>query len=146
MNRGFKHLFIIRLIAGLVFLFFGLLHFIRPENFKNILQASNLPLVEFNLVFVPLVETLIGLLLLLGVFTRLVSIIGCITMAIAFYATYTIIQMDPNLLPDGLTEKPFSPPLFIPVIVFILCLYLLILGGGAWSIDRRNRRKSAESK
>lgn len=136
-----KHLFFIRLIAGLVFLIFGVLHFVSPENFKHILQASNLPLVQFNLIFVPLVEVLVGAFFLIGLFTRLTAIIGCITMAIAFYATMTILHLDPSQLPDGMTEKPFSPPLFIPVIVFLMSLYLLILGAGAWSIDRHHKKK-----
>ena len=144
MPRRFKYLFYIRLVAGLFFLFFGILHFAYPENFRNILQVSNLSLVDFNVIFVPFVESLIGVLFLIGLFTRIAGIMGCITMAIAFYATYTIMHLDSNLLPDGLTEKPFSPPLFVPVIMFILCLYLLIMGSGGWSIDRRNKKKQAE--
>ena len=136
-----KHLFFIRLIAGLVFLVFGILHFVSPENFKHILQASNLPLVQFNLIFVPLVEVVVGALLILGLLTRLTAIIGCITMAIAFYATMTIMHLDPSQLPDGMTEKPFSPPLFVPIIVFLMCLYVFILGAGAWSIDRHRKKK-----
>ena len=136
-----KHLFFIRLIAGLVFLIFGILHFVSPENFKHILQASNLPLVQFNLIFVPLVEIFVGVFFILGLFTRLAAIIGCITMAVAFYTTLTIMHMDPSQLPAGMTEKPFSPPLFIPLIIFLMRLYLLILGAGAWSIDRQSKKK-----
>ncbi|CCB89781.1 DoxX family protein [Simkania negevensis] len=135
-----KHLFIIRLIAGLVFLFFGILHFVSPENFKHILQASNLPLADFNLIFVPIVEVVVGALLILGLYTRLIAIIGCITMAIAFYATITILHLDPSQLPDGMTEKPFSPPLIVPIIIFLMCLYVLIFGAGAWSIDKRKKK------
>ena len=92
-----KHLFFIRLIAGLVFLIFGILHFVSPENFKHILQASNLPLVQFNLIFVPLIEILVGAFLILGLFTRLTAFVGCITMTVAFYATMTIMHLDPHL-------------------------------------------------
>lgn len=146
MRKRFKHLFFLRLIVGLIFLGFGILHFIQPENFRNILRVSNIPLVEFNLFFVPLAEVVIGALLLLGLFTRLAGVMGCITMAIAFFATWTILHLDPSQLPDDLTQKPFSPPLFVPVIVFLICLYLLIMGGGAWSLDRLNKKKQSEGK
>ena len=110
-----KHLFFIRLIAGVVLLFFGILHFIRPENFEDILVATNVPFIEFNLYFVP------------------------ITMIVATVSTVQLMRMSPDDLPDGLTQVPFSPPIFIPIIVGLMAIYLIFRGAGAWGIDKTKK-------
>jgi putative oxidoreductase len=139
-KRPKRHLFIIRLIAGIVFLVFGILHLIHPENFKNILIATDIPLVHFNLLFVPIVEVVVGILFLLGLFTRLAGIIGAISMAVATWSTLVLMKLTPQTLPDGIKEVPFSPPIFIPIIIGIFSLYLLLMGAGAWGIDRRSKK------
>lgn len=139
-----KHLFYLRLFAGLIFLVFGVLHIIHPENFRNILLASKTPFVDFNVVFAPLVEVVVGILFLIGLYTRIAATLGCVTMAVAFGATYIIIHLASGDLPTGMTEKPFSPPLFIPVIIFLLCLYLLIMGSGPWGLDRWNKKNKSK--
>lgn len=139
MNRRFKHLFYVRLINGLAFLFLGIFHFLHPEDFKNILRVSNLPLLEFNVIFFPLVEVLIGTLLLIGLFTRTASIMGCIATAIGLYTNYCIIHFNPHLFSSGSIQVPYSLPAYILIILFIFCVYLLIMGAGAWSIDYHSR-------
>jgi len=139
-KRPKRHLFIIRIIAGVVFLFFGILHLLHPENFKNILIATEIPMIHFNLLFVPIVEAVVGILFLLGLFTRLAGIIGVITMGIATWSTLALMKLSPQTLPDGIKEFPFSPPIFIPIIIGIFSLYLLIMGAGAWGIDSRSKK------
>ncbi|QVL55388.1 MAG: DoxX family protein [Simkaniaceae bacterium] len=129
-----------RLIAGVVFLFFGILHLIHPENFKNILIATEIPMIHFNLLFVPIVEAVVGILFLLGLFTRLAGIVGVITMGIATWSTLALMKLTPQTLPDGIKEVPFSPPVFIPIIIGVFSLYLLIMGAGAWGIDSRSKK------
>jgi hypothetical protein len=38
-----------------------------------------------------------------------------------------------------LTEVPTVPPLPLPVMVAVASLIVVVLGGGAWSLDRRNQ-------
>lgn len=140
MKKPKKHLFFIRLIAGLVFLIFGLLHFVSPENFRNILLVTETPMVQFNLYFVPAVEVIVGILFLIGLLTRLAGIIGAITMVIATWSTLKLMKITPAELPDGLTEVPFSPPIFIPIIIGLLSIYLIFMGAGAWGIDRVSKK------
>lgn len=128
-NRPFKHLLYIRLIAGFIFLFFGIFHLFRSEQFIDVLHASNFPLIDFNVIFIPLVECLIAILFFFGLFTRIAAIMGCITMLIAFYATYLAITSIPDLLLH----------LIISVILFISCVYLLIRGAGPYSIDSHSK-------
>ena len=140
-----KHLFFIRFICSIVFLFFGILHFIHPENFRNILIASEVPLVEINVLVVPIVEVIVGAFLLIGLWSRLAALIGLITSAVAIYSTVILMQLDPKHLPSGLREIPFYPPIFVPIILFLLFLYVLIRGVGAWGIDTHYKKKKLDS-
>lgn len=140
-KKPYKHLFFIRLIVGIIFLFFGVMHLINPENFQNILRASDTPLVSFNLVFVPIAEIVVGALLLLGLISRIAGIIGFIIMVIGAWTTLILMHLDPSQLPDDLTQKPFYPPIFIPIVLALLCLYITIFGCGAWGIDSHRKGK-----
>ncbi|MCB1110708.1 MAG: DoxX family protein [Chlamydiia bacterium] len=136
-KKPLRHLFFIRLIAGLIFLIFGVLHLIKPENFKNILIATDTPMVQFNLYFVPIVEIVVGAFYLLGFLTRLSGIVGAIVMAIATWSTLKLMHLTPDNLPHGLKEVPFSPPIFIPIILLLFSIYLIIMGAGAWSVAKK---------
>ena len=134
-----KHLFFIRLIAGVVLLFFGILHFIRPDNFQDILLATKVPFVEFNLYFVPIVEVVVGVFFVIGFLTRLSAIAGAVTMIVATVSTVQLMKMTPDNLPDGLTRVPYSPPIFVPIIIGLMAIYLIFRGAGAWGLDRAKR-------
>ncbi|QVL56824.1 MAG: DoxX family protein [Simkaniaceae bacterium] len=134
-----KHLFFIRLIAGVVLLIFGILHFIRPENFQDILIATDTPMLEFNLYFVPIVEVIVGIFFIIGFLTRLSAIVGTGVMTVAAVSTIKLMKMTPENLPDGLTEVPFSPPLFIPIVIGLMSIYLIFMGAGAWGIDKAKK-------
>lgn len=139
-KKLYKHLFIIRMILGVIFLFFGILHLIHPENFVNILRTSRTPLIAFNSVFAPVAEILIGILLLIGLFSRFAGIIGCLIMIMGVWTTITIMHLDPSQLPEGINEKPFHPPVFIPIILAILSFYIALFGCGAWGLDSRSKK------
>lgn len=131
-----KHLFFIRLIAGMVLLFFGILHFIRPENFEDILIATHVPFIQLNLYLVPIVEVVVGFFFIIGFLTRLSAIAGAITMIVATVSTVRLMRITPDNLPDGLTQVPFTPPTFVPITVGFMAIYLIFRGGGAWGIDK----------
>jgi len=139
-TSNYKFMIFFRLIAGLVLLVFGIIHFLKPEPLQNILIASGIPMVELNLYLVPFAETLSGILMLLGWYTRIGGLIGAGTMLGAVYSTIVLAKMTVANLPDGLTEIPFVPALPIPIGVLICTLVIIILGGGAWSLDLYNQR------
>ena len=145
MKTRLKHLFFLRLLTGLIFLMFGIIHLIYPENFYNILIASKTPFPSFYVVFIPVIGMIVGTFFLIGLYTRLTATLGCVKMALAFNAIYTILQTDASKLPETLTYKLSLPPLFIPIVIFLLCLYLLIRGSGPWSLDRWNKKKKLEN-
>lgn len=135
------HLFFVRLLAGAILLFFGLLHWIVPENFRNILIAMQLPFVSLNMIAAPLAEVIAGSLLLLGLFSRLGGLIGVAVMAVAIYATIVIFNLTPQDLPPGLKELPFVPPLPLPIVTGLLSLYIMVRGGGPFSLDQLRSKR-----
>lgn len=68
MKRKLKHLLVIRFITGIVLFFFGFFHLLDNTNFISLLRITNLPLVEFNPIFIPLSDLLVGIFLILGLF------------------------------------------------------------------------------
>jgi uncharacterized membrane protein YphA (DoxX/SURF4 family) len=69
-----------RVLAGLPLLGFGVLHFVKPGHFRDILLASDIPMVELNVYAAPVAEVLGGLLLLLGLYARVGGLLGIATM------------------------------------------------------------------
>jgi uncharacterized membrane protein YphA (DoxX/SURF4 family) len=132
-----KIMLIPRLLAGLPMLGFGVMHFVKPEHFREILIASGIPMVELSAIAAPLALILGGLLLLLGLFARIGGLLGIATMVVAIYSTVVLSGMTVDNLPAGLTEVPFVPPLPVPVIVTIASLVVVVMGGGGWSLDWR---------
>lgn len=140
MKNKSKHLFFIRLIVGVCLFFFGFYHLVNNQNFTNLLRVAEFPMVYFNVVFIPLTDFLIGLFLILGLFTRFSAAIGVLSTVLLTWVSIFIIQMDPSQLPDDLTQKPFHPPIFLGIIVGIFSLYLLCFGSGAYSLDNRLKK------
>jgi uncharacterized membrane protein YphA (DoxX/SURF4 family) len=144
-TTGHKFVIVPRLLAGLPLLGFGLLHFFKPEHFREILVASEIPMIEINMVAAPAAETLGGILLLFGLFARVGGIFGIATMAVAIYTTIDLFGMAVADLPGGLTEIPAVPPLPLPVMITVASLVVVVLGGGAWSLDWKNQSSSQEA-
>jgi uncharacterized membrane protein YphA (DoxX/SURF4 family) len=141
------HKFVIvpRLLAGLPLLGFGLLHFVKPDHFREILIASKIPMIELNMYAAPAAEVLGGLLLLFGLYARVGGLLGIGTMAVAIYTTIVFSGMAVADLPGGLTEIPKVPPLPLPVMITVASLVVVVLGGGAWSLDWKNQSSQTES-
>ena len=127
------------MLAGLPLLGFGVLHFVKPEHFREILVASEIPMIEINMLAAPAAEAIGGLLLLLGLYARVGGLLGIATMAVAIYTTVLLSGMTVADLPGGLTEIPKVPPLPLPVVITVASLVVVVLGGGAWSLDWKNQ-------
>lgn len=129
-----KHLLVPRLIAGLPLLILGAKHFVDPEHFRRVLEVSGLPgPIGVMLIAAPAAEVLGGVLLLLGWFARVGGLLGVATMAPAILSTVRIMNL------DG-ADKPFVPPLPLPIVVLLCAAYVLFRGAGAWSIDAARRQ------
>lgn len=139
---GPKSAIIIRLMVGSVFLSEGIQKFL----FSNELGAGRftkigLPNPEFLGPFVGSFEILCGTLVLLGLFTRLASIPLLTIMIVAISSTkLKLLGVDGfgSMLHESRTDWS----------MLLGSIFLIIEGGGKWSMDNliwKNRRKSKAS-
>jgi|SRR5690606_37526432 len=120
----------IRLLVGVVFLSEGIQKFIYPElrgagRFENI----GLPEPEMLGFFVGSVEITCGLLLLLGLYSRLAAIPTLVIMLIAIATTKF-----PIWAHEGFWEMMHASRSDLAMLV--CSIYLIRNGSGKWSIDR----------
>ena len=135
-----KLLGIIRIILGIIFLMTGVMKFFFPvftEAWLGQLIQAGIPLVTFNFFLVPIIEILLGLILLKGFFTRFFTLIVFPFMLVAIYAHFAV--EDASLFPI----QPKFP--IVPIIVIIMATILLRKGAGSWSDDLRWTVKSKKT-
>ena len=121
---------VLRFVAGFIFLMAGLLKITVPSlaaAFSGQLSAANIPfpgLVEFSF---PVIETVLGVLLLVGLHARMSALVAAMSMVVATYV-HVVID-DPTLFP----LQPVEP--IGPLVLIAVLLYTVIRGAGAWSVD-----------
>ncbi|SFQ66098.1 DoxX family protein [Hymenobacter arizonensis] len=122
---------LIRLMVGLVFFTEGLQKFILPASRgAGRFAKIGLPAPEFLGTFVGGFETVCGLLVLLGLFTRLASLPLLIIMLVALATTKAQVFATEGfweLLHGSRTDWA----------MLLGSVFLLIEGGGRWSVDRQ---------
>ena len=131
-TRDNKLLGIIRIVLGIIFLMTGVMKLFFPvftEAWLGQLIQSEIPLVTLNFFFVPIVEIILGLLLLKGFFTRIFTLLVFPIMLVAIYAH--IVVEDAGLFPI----QPKFP--IVPIIIIIIAIMILRYGAGPWSDDLR---------
>jgi len=123
-----KTTILIRLMTGLVFLSEGIQKFLFPGTLgvgRFIKIGILYP--EFSAPFVGAVEIMAGILLLLGLYTRLASLMLCINICVAIFTTkYPILHNN---------FWTFAHESRTDFCMLIGTLFLLIKGGGSWSFD-----------
>lgn len=124
---------LVRLLAGLVFLSEGIQKFLFPALGVVRFQKIGFPDPGILAYFVGAVEIVCGALIVLGLFTRLASIPLLIVICTAIATTKV-----PILMHEGFwamaheTRTDFS--------MLLSLIFLLIVGGGPWAMDRLRRR------
>lgn len=120
----------LRLVTGLMFLMAGVLKFSVPSlgaAFAGQIAAANIPFPELVEYSFPVVEAVLGILLLVGLHARISALIASISMVVATYVH--VVVDDPSLFP----LQPIEP--IGPLILLAMLLYTVFRGAGAWSID-----------
>jgi len=128
----------IRLFLAMMFLMTGAMKLFVPmlaDAWSGQLLAANLPLYTITRWSVPFVEMLLGVVLAAGLFVRLAVVVVMGIMVVASYVH--VVVDDPSLFP----LQPSEP--IIPVVVIVLCVYLLWNGAGAWSVDLKVTKDAA---
>jgi uncharacterized membrane protein YphA (DoxX/SURF4 family) len=138
-DRAAKAVLLIRILVGWVFLSEGIQKFLFPnslgiERFVKI----GIPSPQVMAPFVGAVEIACGILVLIGLITRLATVPLLIDIAVAIYST-KIVAFARNGFWGTLHEARTDLSMLLGLI------FLLLVGGGSWSLDtlwagRRNRR------
>lgn len=115
-----------RLLAGGPLTALNIMHLTGAAPLRPILEGANIPLPALNAVVAPIAGLVAGLLLLSGAFARVGALIGIGSMGVAIYT---------HLVSDW----PDEPPIVLPVVVLLACVWVLIKGAGAWSVDAKRQ-------
>ncbi len=127
-RTGFhRHMMLPRLIAGAPLAGIGTMHLTGVAPLRPILDAQGVPMPGAHAVIVPLLMVAAGLMLVTGTLSRAAGAIGVGVMLGALHAHLTI-ETWPN---------PDEPPIVLPIAVLFCSVYVLVRGGGAWSVDRK---------
>lgn len=124
-----KTTIIIRLIVGIVFLSEGIQKFLFPAiRGSGRFEKIGLPLHDFLGSFVGTFEILCGVLILIGLLTRLASIPTFIIMIVAIVTTKLDILSN-----DGFWQMMHSTR--TDWAMLLGSMFLILKGGGRWSVD-----------
>lgn len=137
---GQSSIVILRLMAGGVFFWEGILKFVYPNQGVGRFTKLGFPMPETLAHFVAVGEILGGLLLLFGLLTRITAFYFIIQMIVAVLSTKIALYYGTSPLP----MPPAPPKMGIWAVLheirsdyaqILTCLFLLIEGSGRRSID-----------
>ena len=137
---GQSSIVIIRLMAGVVFFFEGILKFLYANQGVGRFTKLGFPFPETTAHLIATGEIVGGLLLIFGLFTRYVSFYFIIQMIVAVLSTKISLYFGNSPLP----MPPVPPEMGIWAVEhesrsdyaqILTCLFLLIEGGGRTSLD-----------
>jgi uncharacterized membrane protein YphA (DoxX/SURF4 family) len=135
---------LIRLMAGGVFFWEGILKFVYENQGVGRFTKLGMPFPLFTASFVGWLEIVGGVLLMLGLGTRLIAIPFIVEMLVAMASTKPRLFLGTLPLP----LPPVPPQLGIWAVLheirseyaqIMSCVFLLISGPGAWSLDAARR-------
>ena len=143
---GPKSTFLLRLMAGGVFFWEGILKFVYVNQGVGRFTKLGIPFPHFTAPFIGYLEIVGGLLLLSGLLTRMIAIPFVVEMIVAILSTKISLYLGTSPLP-----LPPAPPQvgFWAVLhetrsdyaQILTSIFLLINGPGKWSLDAVLLRK-----
>jgi len=147
---GPRSILILRLMAGGVFFWEGLLKFVYTNQGVGRFTKLGIPFPEFTANFVGGLEIVGGLLLLSGLATRLIAIPFVFEMIVAILSTKigVFLGTSPLPLPPALPKVGFWAVLHeirSDYAQIMTMFFLLLNGPGKWSLDAVLQRKGSQS-
>lgn len=122
-----------RIFLGMMFFSTGIMKYTFPmlwEAWSGQLTHSNLPFYTLTLYTIPTIEMTIGILLLIGFYSRVAALVVIPLMTVATYVH--LVVNDPNLFP----LQPDEP--IIPIVAILMAGHVAWHGGGSWSKDLKS--------
>lgn len=120
---------VVRIFVGSVILMSGVMKLTVPrlrEAWSGQVRLARLPLYAPTFQLFPVVEVAVGILLVVGVWTRPAAAVVLLMMLGAIYVH--IVVDDSSVFP----LQPNAP--IVPVVVLALTIFVLIGGGGDWTV------------
>jgi putative oxidoreductase len=134
-DRASKAVVLIRILVGWVFLSEGIQKFLFPDSLGvGRFVKIGIPWPQVMAPFVGVVEIVCGCLLMIGLLTRLAAVPLLIDICVALYST-KIVTIAKNGLWPTLHEARTDVSMLLGLV------FLLLVGGGAWSLDARLAEK-----
>ena len=121
---------IIRIMLGIIFIMTGVMKLTMADYgaaWSIQLIEAEIPFYTFNYWFVPIFETAIGTILVMGLYSRLSAILILPIMAVAIYVHLNVTN------PEAFPSQPQEP--YMPILVVFMALVVIVKGSGNWSID-----------
>ena len=143
-----RAVFLVRLAIAFVFVTEGIQKFLYPEALGvGRFTQIGIPYPDMAAPFVGVVEILCGVLILLGLFTRLAAFALVVDMIVAIIATKVPILLGHGLgvFPDPTGATGFwamAHEARVDVAMLLACLYLVAVGPGTLSFDGRMKPRA----
>ncbi len=141
-TKAHASIILIRLMVGCVFLSEGVQKFLFPDELgAGRFLKIGIPAPEIMGPFVGFAETIGGLLVILGLLTRPAGLILLINISVAILSTKIPILLGRELWIFSLSKLPhygfwsMAHEARTDFCMWVGCLFLIILGGGVWSLD-----------
>ena len=137
---------IMRVMAGGVFLSEGILKFVYPNQGVGRFTKLGLPAPELTADFIGGLEIVGVILLIAGLFTRIIAVPFIIEMVVAILTTKISLYLgtSPLPLPPALPKVGFWAVMHetrSDYAQLLTTIFLLVVGPGAWSLDALLRRR-----
>ena len=137
---------IMRVMAGGVFLSEGILKFVYTNQGVGRFTKLGIPAPEFTATFIGSLEIVGGILLIAGLFTRVIAVPFIIEMVVAILSTKISLYLGTSPLP----LPPAAPKVGFWAVMhetrsdyaqILTSIFLLVAGPGPWSLDALLRRR-----
>ena len=148
---GPRAIILLRLMAGTVFVWEGLMKFVFPNQGVGRFTKLGFPAPHFTAAADGWLEIVGGLLLLTGLLTRFIAIPFVIEMIVAMLSTKIPLYLGTSPLP----LPPVPPQIGFWAVLhevrseyaqLLTCAFLLVVGPGRWSVDALIARRRIRPK